>query len=225
MSKQQARTGNSLQSMQAAGLRLLQTYTELAQANTHLLSNLFSGELPLQWQHYPHDDAIDGSSGYQWFYHAHSADERLIQDEHGHIHIFASRALWSRRLYSKDEEAFRRIAGGKQKKANTCHLLAISFSAKGLPISLFTVNSWVTGDVMLSRKLTLDLLQSIKLNTGYNHIDNVITSTILLYKNELQGLMAERDNCLANCKDLDKLNNHSLEVLSELKVDLDKKLF
>jgi hypothetical protein len=61
---------------QNASLRLLEIYAELALRGEHLLGQLLGGELPRQWRHYPEDDAIDLGSGFQWFYHSHSPQDR-----------------------------------------------------------------------------------------------------------------------------------------------------
>jgi hypothetical protein len=220
----QARTTAKLPTLKSAGLRLLQIYSELAKSNMHLLGELLEGQPPSQWEHYPLDDALDTSSGYQWFYHSHSPEDRPESSEHGHIHLFARRSLWSRRLQSHAESEFQRICGSTKVQTHTRHLLAIGLSAKGVPISLFTVNSWVTGDLMLSQKLTLELLAAIRLNTGHSNVDGVLESVIHLCWPEIQKLMEQRDARLASYPGAHKLRNKKLELLSELFIDLDEKL-
>lgn len=221
---QQPQSREKKQTMRRAGLRLLDTYADLARTNKHLLSDVLSGQMPVQWAHYPMDDAIDEKSGYQWFYHTHGTEDRRVDHAHGHIHLFAKRSLWSRRLQSKHEKAFQMLCGSTPLLANTCHLLAIGFDAKGLPVSLFTVNRWVTGDALLSRQLTLNLLQKMQINSGYLHVDAVITSVIQLCFDEITALMTMRDKSLADCKAPDPLNEQQLEILSETQIDLDEKM-
>jgi len=109
-------------------------------------------------------------------------------------------------------------------EAHTRHLLAIGFDAKGLPISLFTVNSWVTGDLMLGADLTMELLENMQLDTGHPEVDAVIESTFRMCIPELRELMAARDKSLAAHVGPDKLGDSTLELLSEIAVDLDAKL-
>ena len=206
------------------GSRLLETYAALAGRGEHLFAGLLGGRAPTQWAHYPDDDAIDGARRYQWFYHSHSPEDRPGALEHGHIHLFARRALWGRRLRSKSERKFAKLCGDPASDANTRHLLAIGFDAKGLPISLFTVNSWVTGDLMLGADLTMELLMSMVLDTGHPEVDAVVESTVRLYLPELCGLMAARDQALAAHVGPDKLADEGLELLSEIAVDLDATL-
>lgn len=211
-------------SHQVACLRLLQTYAELAQRKQHLLGNLLGEELPLQWTHYPENDAIDYVSGFQWFYHSHSAEDRSDSSEHGHIHLFARRKLWSRRLRSGTELQFTELTGSTDQQVNTRHLLCISFNSTGIPIALFTVNSWVTGDLMLSAKTTIHLLDKLKLDTGNSHIDTVIMSVVTLCKEEIRRLLETRDQQLLKAPKLGLLDNKSLECLSTIPIDLDDKL-
>jgi len=85
----------------AAGRGLLETYAGLAERGEHLLGRLLAGQAPRQWAHYPEDDAIDQSSGYQWFYHSHSPEDRPGATEHGHVHLFARKPLWGRRRFCR----------------------------------------------------------------------------------------------------------------------------
>jgi hypothetical protein len=203
-------------------MRLLEVYESLAGEN--LLGTLLGGQTPRRWAHYPQNDAIDFESGYQWFYHSHSPEDRPGAAEHGHIHLFARRKLWSRRLQSKAEQEFASLSKPAAPSVNTRHLLSIAFNAKGIPISLFTVNSWVTGDRMLGAPLSAELLENISLNTGHPAIDAVIESLVQLYRDEIARLLVQRDKRLFNWKGEDVLNDQRLEVLSESAIDVDRKL-
>lgn len=208
----------------AAGLRLLETYSKLAQRGEHLLGSLLGGQAPRQWRHYPEDDAIDHDSGFQWFYHSHSPQDRQWPAEHGHIHLFARRKLWARRLRSASELAFAELAKGANQRVNTRHLLAIGFDTKGVPHSIFTVNSWVTGDLMLSARTTATLLEEMSLDTGNKHIDAVIECVVTLCKQEIRSLLDARDQKLFSHKAPGLLQDEGLELLSEMAIDLDARL-
>jgi hypothetical protein len=208
---------------QAARLCLISVYAALSEHGDHLLASLVGNE-PQQWKRYPEDDAIDLESGFQWFYHAHSPEDRCGSQEHGHIHLFARKPLWGRRMRSHPERSFASLCGSPQQKPNTRHLLAISFDAKGLPLTIFTVNSWVTGDLMLSAPLTITLLDKMRLNTGFSHIDAVIESVATLCRDEIVELLGQRDQALRGSASDQKLADETLEILSEIKVDLDSKL-
>lgn len=207
-----------------AGLRLLETYARLAERGVHLFGDLLGGQMPKQWSHYPEDDAIDPASGFHWFYHSHSPQDRPGASEHGHIHLFARRKLWARRLRSAREIEFAKLTGESAASNNTRHLLTIGFDAKGIPTTLFTVNSWVTGDRMLSAGLTLELLTDLKVATGNPVVDTVIESLVRLYRGEIRNLLDQRDKTLFAWKGDKVLSDEKLELLSETWINVDRKL-
>ncbi|MEJ1268683.1 hypothetical protein WDV93_21810 [Pantoea ananatis] len=61
----------------------------LLEGNRHLFQGILQGRQPVEWDHYPENDAVDRLNGYQWFYHTHSATDRPGVTEHGHLHLFA----------------------------------------------------------------------------------------------------------------------------------------
>lgn len=207
-----------------AGRRLIETYTALSKQGEHLLGNLLAGQAPIQWRHYPENDAIDEESGYQWFYHSHSPEDRIGATEHGHLHLFARRKLWSRRMQSRHERAFAEMLGTPDRQVNTRHLLGIGLSSKGIPTTLFTVNSWVTGDLMLSATTTKRLLSNLKLNTGYSLVDTVIEDILTLCEDEIHDVLTHRDQILATRPETHVLENRRLEAISEIPIDLDEKI-
>lgn len=204
---------------EAAGRRLLDIYGELAQKREHLFGGVLDGEVPRQWHHYPENDAVDEASGFQWFYHSHSPEDRPDAVEHGHIHLFARQKLWGRRLRSTREIEFAQLGPRPIPLPATRHLLAIGFDAKGIPTSLFTVNSWVTGDLMLSAETTFEILKKISLNTGCNVVDGVIECLISLCLRQIRELLAERDDRLFASRG-NVLRNNRLEILSQAPIRL-----
>ena len=203
---------------------LLGVYASLAERRSHLLSDLFAGAPALQWERLPADDAVDASGRYQWFYHSHAPEDRPGGPEHGHIHLFATRALWESLAATPDERAFRHLCGNPRRNTGTRHLIAIGIDPKGLPISLFTVNSWVTGDLMLAADATAQVLAAIELDTGYPDIDRVIVSLARLCREEIRLLLARRDETLKTRDPCEVLEDRTLEVLSETAIDLDESI-
>ncbi|MDE1895300.1 MAG: hypothetical protein KGJ96_12805 [Xanthomonadaceae bacterium] len=203
---------------------MLGAYAALAARGEHLLHGLLAAQPPRQWQHYPDDDAIDREHGYQWFYHSHSPEDRPDATEHGHFHLFARRPLWSRRLQSRAERDFAALTGHPDERVATRHLLAIGMDAKGIPVSLFTVNSWVTGDLMLSAAGTERLLAGMRLRTGHATIDTVLESVVALCTEDIRAILAARDEALAGAAPCAVLDDRRLEVLSCQAIALDAKL-
>jgi hypothetical protein len=203
---------------------LLGVYTGLAERQAHLLGDLLAGAPPLQWERLPADDAVDAADRYQWFYHAHAPEDRPAGPEHGHIHLFARRALWECLPVTRDERAFRERCGNPGSDAGTRHLIAIGIDPKGLPISLFTVNSWVTGDLMLGADATVQVLAEIELDTGHPDIDRMIVALAHLCAEDIRLLLAQRDSTIQTCHPSDVLEDRTIEVLSAVAIDLDERI-
>ena len=210
----------------AAAIELLDCYGELARTQSHLLQDLLAGKAPVQWAHYPADDAFDSGGVYQWFYHSHSPEDRPGATEHGHIHLFVRTTALGGAATGKRERAFLALHGATPSDASTRHLLAIGLTPQGVPCSLFTVNSWVTGDQLLSAAATLPLLKDICLDTGHPIIDRVIVALLRLCVRDLPSLLRRRDASLAVARrpDASVFQDESLEGLSLLPLDLDQRI-
>lgn len=216
--------GRPGEGMAKAASDLLGVYAGLAERGAHLLGGLLAGAPPVQWERLPADDATDSAGRYQWFYHSHAPEDRPSDSEHGHIHLFARRALWEGLSVTPEERAFRKLCGKPSSNAGTRHLIAIGFDAKGLPISLFTVNSWVTGDLMLSADSTARLLCEIDLDTGHLEIDTMIVSLVRICQQDIETLLVERDRTLASRPPSGVMEDRALEILSEVPLNLDAKM-
>lgn len=203
---------------------LLGVYAGLAERGAHLLGDLLAGAPPVQWERLPADDAVDSAGRYQWFYHSHAPEDRPAGSEHGHIHLFARRALWGGLSATPEERAFRKLCGNPRSNAGTRHLIAIGFDAKGLPTSFFAVNSWVTGDLMLSTDSTVRLLSEIDLNTGHSEIDAMIVSLVRLCQEDIEALLAERDRAFVEHLPKGVLEDRALEILAEIPLNLDVRI-
>ena len=210
--------------VQSASEQLIGVYRRLAKLRKHLLADIIDASGPRAWAHYPASDARDDASGYQWFYHSHSADDRPGGQEHGHVHLFARKAAWLAALDPVAEKRWRARLRIRDSRAPTRHLLCIGFDAKGAPNSLFTVNSWVTGDGMASAAGTLRLIASLRLETGHEALDRLIGALARVCAPQIEALMRERDESLfARAQaGLGVLADQKLEILSELRIDLDQ---
>ncbi len=204
---------------------LVDCYQGLARTRSHLLEPILQGA-PTQWEHYPAEDAIGLDRRYQWYYHSHSLADRPGTIEHGHFHLFARPEGTGGQIDASAESSFLGTLGASDSDAGTRHLLAIGMNPVGVPISLFTVNRWVTGDLLLSRSSTLVLLESMELNTGYPTIDAVLTTLSQLYRPEIRFLMSRRDAALRAraAKGPGTLDDTRVEVLSEVSLDIDQRI-
>ena len=203
------------------GQRLLQIYEGLAARGAHLFDAVIGEDVPEQWRHYPENDAIDAEKGYLWFYHTHSPQDRPGDRDHGHIHLFARRKAFGPLLKLERERAFAERFQARGLSHKTRHLLTIGFEGKGLPTNLFTVNSWVTGDRMLSAEGTASLLEDLQLETGHPDMDGVIGAICQLCRTQIARLLASRNAVLLASTAGSILNDESVEVLSSWDIEFD----
>lgn len=156
----------------------------------------------IEWQHYPSNDLVDEHSGYEFYYHAHSADE-MLQGEHGHFHII-----------KRDANIFH-------------HLIGISLDQMGLPVRLFTTNQWVTGEEMANSDIVIKLTKKFQVTTKGRMapVSNWISALIQLFAAEIEGLLLGRDQKIAQLeaergnREL-VLSSKKHHVLTECKIDL-----
>jgi hypothetical protein len=156
----------------------------------------------IEWQHYPNNDLADKHSGYEFYYHAHSADE-MPKGEHGHFHVI------------------------KRHAKSFHHLVGIALDQKGLPVRLFTTNQWVTGEEMADSNLVMQSVGGFQMNiTGrMAPVSKWIGALMQLFQSEIKELIKERDQEIALLVTRlgdreDVLNSRGHHVLSECKIDL-----
>ena len=160
----------------------------------------------MEWQHYPNNDLADEQSGYEFYYHAHSADE-MPREEHGHFHVI-------------------------KRESNTFHhLIAIALNQRGLPVRLFTTNQWVTGEEMAESKLAIKSLEEFRMvvKGRMAPVAKWVGALIQLFAVEIDELILGRDQKIAqlaaNRGDRELvLNSRKHHVLTECKIDLMERL-
>ena len=156
----------------------------------------------VEWQHYPSNDLADMNSGYEFYYHAHSANE-MPDGEHGHFHVI-----------KRDSQSFH-------------HLVGIALNQKGLPTRLFTTNQWVTGEEMIDSDLVIKSLKSFEMAVKGRMapVSNWIGALIQLFSTDIEKLIVDRDQKIASIEA--EFGGHELvlssrrhHVLTECKIDL-----
>ena len=125
-----------------------------------------------EWQHYPRQDARDHENGTEFYYHAHSADER-IRHEHGHFHVFSR----------------------PEPDGSFVHLVGISLDAHGLPLRLFLTNRWVTGESWASAASVRPRLHRFcfKGRGPLAPLGDWLTAMVHLYRSEILALHTQRE--------------------------------
>lgn len=156
----------------------------------------------VEWNHYPANDLVDKVSGYEFYYHAHSADE-MLDGEHGHFHLF------------------------KRNGQEFHHLIGIALNMQGLPVRLFTTNEWVTGEKFISAETVIKELRHFDMATKgrMGPIARWISACTKLFFVEMQTLIVDRDRKINQLEielgDLKTaLDSKKHHVLTESRIDL-----
>jgi hypothetical protein len=171
----------------------------LAKGGLSVLSETFRDTQAIAaWDHYPPGDVFDPSSGAQWFYHCHPAQEGAA--EHGHFHCFLRPAGVEGPIH---------------------HLAALGVDAHGRALRLFTVNRWVVGDDWLDAEATIALLPrfDVQMPRPSYLVNRWLTGIFAAHEVEIAGLVRARDAALAAHvapAGVDVREDRALEVTSEL---------
>ncbi|AJY27147.1 hypothetical protein BTM_6192 (plasmid) [Burkholderia thailandensis 34] len=195
-------------------MALVSCYDTLAKRHENLLQHVI-GEQPFEcWRKYPSADVIT-ASGFQYFYHAHSPEDRPGANENGHFHTFA-------RLdrHARPVEDLPGPAPVGTQDPDSVHLIAISVNALGLPTEMFTVNQWVTGDRWCSGTTLATLSATFCVDgAGPPLVCTWLTSFFSLYEESIAELIRDRDTAIRQAiethgQDYRMTDDRSLEVLS-----------
>jgi len=158
----------------------------------------------VEWRHYPKNDLIDSKSGYEFYYHSHSADE-MTTGEHGHFHLF--------KRDSKNPNKF-------------FHLIGIALDQKGIPVRLFTTNQWVTGESLASARAIIKMLKDFNVRTQGRMapLARWLSSFVRLFFIEIATLIQGRDQEIKRIKlELGSLSmalsSKNYHVLTECKIN------
>lgn len=175
----------------------------LAKTGDNILLETLRGAQTIQsWTHYPPGDVFDAETGAQWYYHCHLPVEGA--PEHGHFHCFLR-------------------PDGAQGPIH--HLVAVGVDPYGRLLRLFTVNQWVVDDTWLDAEATIALLPRFDVDVARPSylVNRWLTSILDLYRDEIAGLIRERDRVIAAHRPAEGVAaraDRALEVTSELAVDL-----
>lgn len=131
------------------------------------------------WQHYPRHDAVDDTGRWQFYFHAHDRTEQdgaRHPQEHGHIHLF------------------RRSPQGR-----LSHLAGLSLDARGLPLTWFATNQWVTGERWMAAESLVRGLPGIELRLRGPLAGAALwlADMVRFYAEPLRQMLMQRDEALA----------------------------
>jgi hypothetical protein len=226
--------------MAVAGCAVMNWHDILHRSGDTVISYLMADtRLPSVWDHIPVDDVIDPTSGSQFFFHRHDAQSdqkhtRHATSEIGHFHCFQqlnAPADGMIRLGSTTPAFGHHLSvgnGGPDGK-NIAHLVAIGIDAFGLPNRIFTTNRWVTGESWCLASELIPLIDRFSINHGQPNfiVNQWVTEMIRLFQPQITGLLQARDAMLthhANGQLSSALNDHNIEVTSELPISIPAQL-
>jgi hypothetical protein len=155
--------------------RCVALFQQVVQRHGSLVQAFVRGAPVVAHEHYPPGDVVDERHGFQCFYHSH----RGGSVEHGHLHLF-QRAAASARDRSPG------------------HLIAVGLDARGLPVSMFTVNQWVTGGAWRDARATITALEAARFDAARGHAvaGRWIGAFLLLYLPVARQVLLRRDALL-----------------------------
>lgn len=172
-----------------------------------------------EFDHYPSGDVYDNETHSQYYYHSH----RPEGGEHGHFHTFLRAKGMANGLKPIDYKGEATIPSGKDALA---HLIAIAMNKPGQPISLFSVNRWVTDESFYTAQDTIAMLDSFKMDHTFPclALNQWITAMVALFRPQIEALLLERDKTLKNWAathmGTDIYEDRDLEVTSFLPIKI-----
>jgi len=169
--------------------------------------------------HYPSGDVYDSETHSQYYYHSH----RPEGGEHGHFHTFLRAKGMPADLKPIDYKGEATVPSGDDALA---HLIAIAMNQPGQPISLFTVNRWVTDESWYSAQDTIAMLDYFKMDHTFPclAVNQWMTAMLVLFRPQIEALLLERDKTLKNWSALhpgtDIYEDRNLELTSFLSINI-----
>ncbi len=219
-----ALSSQELEEMRAAGTEIRDCYRKLKKTGTNLVAQCLANQGTFyEFDHYPGGDVIDHETFGQYFYHSH----RPELGEHGHFHTFLRAGGIPKGCAPAPYDG----AGARPKGTEAiAHLIAISMDGPGFPMSLFTVNQWVTGETFYSAQDTIEMSRKFQIDHTYPclAVNLWITAMVRLFRPQIEMLLHERDKSIAEWAtqhpDADVYEDRDLVITSIQKIDVAKQI-
>jgi len=189
-----------------AARQLLACMTELGKRQSNaVLMSLAGAESIRPYQRYPSQPFYFADGSWRVYYHCHDADGKDAR-EYGHFHFFtrtSAEGTWS-------------------------HVVAMGINQVGLPISLFTTNLWVTDGAWFECDMLDQQLHLLQTSDDGELPLPWFKYMLLLYQDDLQLLLHERDRRLAALCPLNEeqcFTDRDIYLLSYMEIDVQQQLF
>lgn len=175
--------------------------------------------------HYPKGDRIDHNTGAQYFYHCHRENYEL--NEHGHFHCFMRYKYIPERIKPTVLPDWDKYIDNPM-----THLVAIGMNQFGQPIRLFTVNRWVTSEILYDAVHSNYFLKRYQMTLTddpyWQILDQWVEGMLHLFAPQISWLHQEREQRMNELQSLNPqanlYNDYDLEELSEIPIDIKKQV-
>lgn len=208
--------------MHAAGEEATECARALGKGELDLVSEVLRGHGTFyELEHYPPNDVFDHDRHSQYYYHAHR------KGEHGHFHTFLRGPGMPADVTPVPYDGTESWPSGDQAIA---HLVAISMDGYGQPLSLFTVNRWVTAEAWYPADAVIRMLESFRIDHANPSwpVNRWLTAMLRLFRPQIEWLLRRRDETMADWvrryPGADVFEDRRLEVMSELPINVDQQI-
>lgn len=206
---------DTLTEMRRSGLEAKSWLSSCELNGRTILNEIMQTKEPLLRRvHAPKEDVFDEKTGGQYYFHKHRGGEE------GHFHLF----LWTDHIPGLKRPVHMSSSGG------FVHLIALSTDARGYPVRLFTTNQWVTGEDWRPASEVSRLIPNFEISHGEPSwsVNRSLTAFVRLFTPQIRQLIDLRDEKIkqecARRPLSEVLSDRSLEVLSEMPIDIDAQL-
>lgn len=207
-----------LETMEAAGERILECQRVLRKSGSNVVAEVLRGQGAfVEIESYPRGDVYDPETHGQYFYHAHR------KGEHGHFHTFLREAGMPAGCRPADQSEAPFM---KERDDTISHLIAISMNQEGFPIGLFTTNRWLTADNWYAADDVIRMLDRFEMDLAYPSwpVNVWITAMLRLFRPQIVELLRERDRTVAAWRqthaDVDVFEDRQCDITSTRRISI-----
>ncbi len=216
-----------LETMAEAGREVVEVLRVLAKTGDNIVGELLRNQGTFyEWDHFPPGDVYDQETHGQFYYHAHPANQRF-EGEHGHFHTFLRPKGMPKSVSPASVPDFQKPKGDNDALS---HLIAISMTGAGLPLRLFSVNRWVTGEIWYVADDVIKMLEHFEIDHARPSwpVNRWITAMVRLFRPQIRELLEMRDQTVASWQGARSVKNvyedRDLEVTSFVDIDIDRQV-
>lgn len=213
-----------LKKMARAGRQVRECHRLLQKTGANVVGQILAHQDTFyQWNHFPKGDVFDRETFSQYYYHAH----RGHTGEHGHFHTFMRAGGIAPGVapapYTGDWQR-------PMDKDAIAHIICISMDPNGIPMALFGVNRWVTGETFYRARDVIKLIDHFKVDHTFPCLaaNLWIGAMLQLFYPQICILLYQRDAAIdlrqKEYPDRDIYEDRQLEITSFLTISIDEQI-